>query len=204
MPPASYSAMKSFLPLFPFVAALGLLACQSDEGPVAEGATAVPENLVGDRSASGVAAPQNAAAAEALDRAAVPVGDDLGWTGAGGGTLASFGPPGAEPVLILACRGEGDARQLVVTRRYPAQGGSTATLSFTGGGHASSLPMRAVAKPGGPGESEWQGEARGDMARAVARAFAGPGRVDVTLGGAPALAVPASPVARSVFARCGG
>jgi hypothetical protein len=42
------------------------------------------------------------------------------------------------------------------------------------------------------------------MARAVARAFAGPGRVDVTLGGAPALAVPTSPVAQSVFARCAG
>jgi len=195
--------MKSLLPLFPFVAALSLLACQSDEGPVAEGATAVPENLVGDRSASGVAAPQNAAAAEALDRAAVPVGDDdLGWTGAGGGTLASFGPPGAQPVLILACRGEGSARQLVVTRRYPAQGGSTATLSFTGGGHASSLPMRAVAKPGGPGESEWQGEARGDTARAVARTFSGQGLVDVTLGGAPALAVPVSPLAAAVFRRC--
>ena len=35
--------MKSLLPLFPFVAALGLLACQGDDGPVAEDATAPGE-----------------------------------------------------------------------------------------------------------------------------------------------------------------
>jgi hypothetical protein len=31
---ASWSAMKAFFPLLPFVAALSLLACQSDDGPV--------------------------------------------------------------------------------------------------------------------------------------------------------------------------
>jgi hypothetical protein len=62
--------------------------------------------------------------------------------------------------------------------------------------------MRSVAKPGGPGESQWQGQARGDMARAVARAFSGGGQVEVTLGGAPALSVPTSPVANAIFKRC--
>ena len=94
------------------------------------------------------------------------------------------------------------ARRLAVTRLHPATPGTTATLSFTGGGTASSMPMRSVAKPGGPGESEWRGEARGDMARAVARAFAGQGQVEVTLGGAPALAVPTSPIADAVLKRC--
>ena len=189
--------MKSLLPLFPFVAALGLLACQGDDGPVAEDAAAPSDAVVGDAAATGLAAPANAAAAEAVDRAAVPVADNgMGWTGAAG--RAGYGPRGARALLTFACADGG----LRVTRAHPATAGATATLSFTGAGSASSLPMRAVAKPGGPGESEWQGDARGDMARAVARAFAGPGQVNVTLGGAPALLVPTSPAVDAVLARC--
>ena len=174
--------MKSLLPLFPFVAALSLLACQGDDGPVADNVAAPGDAVAGDAPATGLAAPANAAAAEAADRAAIPLADNsMGWTSAGGS--ASFGPRGARALLTFACA-DGSLR---VTRLHPATPGATATLSFTGGGTASSLPMRAVAKPGGPGESEWQGEARGDMARAVARAFAKQGQVEVTLGGAPAL-----------------
>ena len=190
--------MKSFIPLFPFVAALGLLACQGNDGPVAEGAAARGDEVVGDASATGLAAPANAAAAEVADRAATPLADNgIGWTSAAAGT-ANYGPHGARPMLSFACRDT----VLLVTRLHPATPGTTGTLSLTGGGTASSLPMRAVAKPGGPGESEWQGEARGDMARAVARAFAGQGQVEVTLGGAPALSVPTSPIANAVFKRC--
>ena len=187
--------MKSFLPLIPFVAALGLLACQGDDGPVAEGAAAIPDSALGE--------PRSAAAAEAEDRAAVPVADNgMGWRSASGGAVATFGPSSTRALLTFACEGRGEARHLVVTRLSPAHQGATATLSFTGGGHASSLPMRGVAKPGGPGESEWRGEARGDMARAVARPFSGGGLVNVTLGGAPALAVPTSPVATQLLERC--
>ncbi len=190
--------MKSILPLFPFVAALGLIACQGNDGPVAEEAAAPPDAVVGDASANGLAAPANAAAAEAVDQAAMPVAaNGMGWTSTATGS-ANFGPRGARPLLTFACAGNA----LRVTRQHPATAGTTGTLSFTGGGTASSLPMRAVAKPGGPGESEWQGEARGDMARAVARAFAARGQVQVTLGGAPALAVPTSPLADAVFQRC--
>jgi len=196
--------MKSLIPLFPFVAALSLLACQGNDGPVAKDAAAPPDTVVGDAAATGLAAPANSAAAEAVDRAALPMPDGgMRWNRANGGNVASFGPAGARPMLTFACRGEGSARHLLVTRLHPANDGATATMSFTGAGHASSLPMKAVAKPGDPGESEWQGEARGDMARAVARAFAGQGRVDVTLGGAPALAVTTSDIARAVFERCG-
>jgi hypothetical protein len=105
-------------------------------------------------------------------------------------------------MLSFACEGQGSARGLIVTRLSPAQDGATATLSFTGGGHASSLPMRGAAKPGGPGESEWRGEARGDMARALGRAFGGKGLVNVTLGGAPSLAVPSSPLPLALIERC--
>jgi hypothetical protein len=195
--------MKSLLPLLPFVAALGLISCQGDDGPVARDVAAPPDNVVGDAGASGLAAPTNAAAAEAVDRAAAPVvSDGSDWTSPSGARRADFGPVGAAPMLSFECRGEGPERFVLVKRMHPAHSGNTATLSFTGGGHASSLPMHAVAKPGGPGESEWQGEARGDMKRAVARAFSGEGLVNVTLGGAPALAVPTSLAVKGFFARC--
>ncbi len=190
--------MKSILPLFPFVAALGLLACQGNDGPVAEDAAAPPDAVVGDASANGLAAPANAASAEAADQAAVPrAANGMGWSTTPTGS-ANFGPRGARPLLTFACAGNA----LSVTRQHPATAGTTGTLSFTGGGTASSMPMRAVAKPGGPGESEWRGEARGDMARAVARAFASKGQVEVTVGGAPALTVPTSPVVDAVFRAC--
>lgn len=188
--------MKSLLPMIPFVAALSLLACQGNDGPVAEGAAAaVPDSAFGG--------PGNAAAAEARSRAAVPVAaNGMGWSSARNGTVASFGPVNAASELTLACRFKDGRRHLVVTRLSPAHDGDMATLSFTGGGHASSLPVRGIARPGGPGDSEWRGEARGDMARAVARTFSGKGLVDVTLGGAPALAVPTSPLATRLLERC--
>ena len=193
--------MKRLLPLFPFVAALSLLACQGDDGPVAKGATVPPDAVLGDRGATGLAAPTNAGAAEAVDRAATPPGDDgMRWTNQAG--IVSFGPAGARPQLAFACVDGDGGRTLRIARLHPANDGLTATLSFTGGGHASSVPMRAVAKPGGPGESEWQGNARGDMARAVARTFSGRGSVNVTLGGAPALSVPVSPIASGILKRC--
>ena len=188
--------MKSLIPLFPFVAALGLLACQGNDGPVAEDAAPPGDSVVVP---SGSFA--NAAAAKADARAAAVALTDngMGWSSGTAGT-ANFGPRGARALLTFACR-DGS---LHVTRLHPATPDTTGTLSLTGGGTASSLPMRSVAKPGAPGESEWQGEARGDMARAVARAFAGGGQVNVTLGGAPALAVPTSPVADAVFRACAG
>jgi hypothetical protein len=193
--------MKALIPLFPFVAAIGLLACQRDDGPVANGATAPPDSVVGDAGSSGIATPANAAAAEAADRAAVPFADNgMVWSSSASG--AGYGPAGTPPLLSFACVGSDSARRLTVTRLAPSHAGATGTLSFTGGGHASSMPMHAVAKPGAPGESEWQGEARGDDARAVSRAFENPGVVNITLGGAPALAVPSSPMIKALLVRC--
>ena len=186
--------MKSLLPLFPFVAILALLACQGDDGPVAEGATAPGDSVVAP---SGSFANAAAAKADARTAAVALTDNGMAWSSAAAGG-ANFGPRGAPALLTIACKDDG----LAITRLHPATPGATGTLSFTGGGTASSLPMRAVAKPGGPGESEWQGEARGDMARAVARTFAGKGQVEVTLGGAPALAVPTSPLVDAVLKRC--
>lgn len=186
--------MKNLLPLIPFVAALSLLACQGSDGPVADGAAAPDDSVVVP---SGSFANAAAAKADARAAAAAQTDNGMGWTAAAAGS-ADFGPRGARALLTFAC----DDGRLRVTRRHPATPGATGTLSFTSGGTASSLPMRAVARPGGPGESEWRGEASGDMARAVSRAFAGDIPVEVTLGGAPALVVPPSPVLDAVLRRC--
>ena len=188
--------MIKWLPLLPFAAALSLVACQ-DDGPVAEGAEAPPEEMLGDRAASGLAAPANAAAAEAVDRAALPpVTAGMGWTVAG--RRADFGPAGSQPILTLACEGAG----LTVTRHHPADPGSKSTLSFTGSGHVASLPVGTIATRGGPGRAEWQGKAEGDIARAIVRSFSRTGQVEITLGGTPSLVVQADPRVRQVLAAC--
>lgn len=191
--------MSKLLPLLPFAAALSLLACQN-EGPVAENVTPPPDVMVGDRSATGLAAPGNSAAAEAVDRAALPpMSLGMAWSVAPDGRSASFGPPESESILTFSCAGRGS---LLVTRHHPASPGSKATLSFTGSGHVASLPVAAVPTSGGPGQAEWQGRADGDIGRAIQRSFSRTGQVQITIGGTPSLVVPADPKARAVFANC--
>ena len=192
--------MSRLLPLFPFAAALTLLACQND-GPVSPDATSPPDELIGDASATGLAAPGNSGRAEAADRAAMPpMAAGMAWAISSDGRTARFGPLHAEPSLTLACETDGSPR-LIVTRHHPASRDATATLSFTGGGHAGSLPVAAVPTTIGPGEAEWRGSASGDMARGIARPFSRPGQVEISLGGAPSLVVPAAPV-RNLLAGC--
>lgn len=191
--------MIKFLPLLAF-AALPLAACQND-GPVAEDAAAPPDNLVGDASARGIAAPANSAAAESLDRAALPpMSAGMAWTVSPGRRAAHFGPTVAEPQLTLSCAPGG----IMVTRHHPANIGDKGTLSLTGGGHVGSLPLGAVPIARGPGEAEWQGRASGDMARGIARPFSRPGPVELSLGGAPSLVVPADPRVSALLDLCLG
>lgn len=190
--------MIKLMPLLPFAAALSLLACQND-GPVADDAAAPPDNLVGDASARGLAAPANSASAESLDRAALPpMSAGMSWTVSPGGRAVQFGPTVAEPQLTLGCAPGG----LVVTRHSPTHPGASGTLSLTGGGHVSSLPVAAVAVTRGLGQAEWQGQASGDMARAIARPFSRPGPVELSLGGAPSLVVPPDPRVSQLLDRC--
>lgn len=194
--------MSRLLPLFPFVAALSLLACQAD-GPVSDNATEPPDNVVGDTTATGLAAPGNSGSAEAADRAAMPpMAAGMAWVVSDDGRIARFGPIAGEATLTVACETSA-APRLMVTRHHPAPKDATATLSFTGGGHAGSLPVAAVPTTMGPGEAIWQGSASGDIARGIARPFSRPGQVEISLGGAPSLVVPAAPV-RRVFATCLG
>ncbi len=190
--------MSRLLSVIPFAAALSLLACQ-DGGPVAEGAAAPPDGLVGDASATGLAAPANAAAAEAGDRSALPPSSaGMAWSAAGDRRSVRFGPPQSAAQLSIACASRG----LIVTRHHPAPVNGSATLSFTGGGTASSLPVKAVSGGFGPGEAAWQGRAEGDMARAILRPFARSGVVEITLGGAPSLVTPADPAMHRLLVGC--
>lgn len=194
--------MKSLIPLFPFVAALVLIGCQGDEGPVADDATAPPENVVGDLGTSGLSTPANAASAEAVDQAALPpVTGGMTWQLAADRRSARFGPAEAEPVLTVAC----DGPALSFTRHDNTTPGTKGTLSFTGGGHASSIPVAGVpVGAAGPGNSEWRGRASGDQRSAVQRSFAGGGPIEVSLGGAPSLVVPSDPAVRALIAGCNG
>ncbi len=189
--------MRHALALLPFAAALALLACDGQTGPVADDATTPPANVVGD----GPSATANSAAAEAIDRAALPpMTEGMAWALSSDRRTARFGAPRAAPLLTIACIDRGAIR---VVRHHPAPAAAKGTLSLTGAGHAASLPVAAGPTPQRPSEAEWQGTARGDMANAVARPFDADGPVEVSLGGAPSLIVSAGPAIRALFGGCG-
>lgn len=173
--------------------------------PVDENAIAPAGNLAGDMSATGLAAPANAAAAEAREQAALPpASGGLSWTHNQQDRTATFGPPGS-PAFSIQCQKprEGE-RQLIFVRYLPPTAGATATLSFTGNGQAASLPISPIANPGGLG-GHWRAAVPPDEhARDVSEAFAGEGPVEVTVSGTPPLVVPTAAEPRRVFADCLG
>ncbi|MEO6113091.1 MAG: hypothetical protein ABIP07_01405 [Sphingomicrobium sp.] len=188
--------------LVPCVVAFVLFACNKAD-PVANNAVA-PSDAVLETSAEGLAAPANAAAAEAAQQAAVPVADDgMGWTVRPGDRAALYGPVGASAALAIQCREEpGAGKRLAFLRYAHSAGGDDATMSFTGNGTAASLPAGGITDAVGPG-GHWQAIAQtGDMGRAVARTFDGPAAVVVSVGGASKLVVPPSDEARRTMADC--
>lgn len=188
--------------LLPMIAFLALLACAKQD-PVDDNAIAPPDELVGDASVAGLAAPANAAAAEAMQQAALPTATGgLRWAYQAADRTALFGPPGT-PAFSIQCsrQREGD-NQLVFVRYLPPAGGGNATLGFTGNGHAASVPIAAVINPDGRG-GQWRATvSAGDNARDVAQTFAGPGSVNISLTGLAPLVVPATGEPRRVFAEC--
>ena len=180
---------------FAFAAAFVLAACSND--PV-DPAVAPDENLAGDASADGLAAPANAAAAEAHQRAAIPLANDgLVWTWDAGAHSAYYGQTPSEPQLSIECR----SGALHITRHAPIEN-SKGTLSFTGNGHAASVPVAAPRSQLGPGSFSTIALQPGDMTNAVARVFAGKGPVNVSLGGAPGIVTPPSDVPGRAFTAC--
>jgi hypothetical protein len=196
--------MWRLLTLFPLLGFLTLLAC-SKQDPVDDNAVAPSDELVGDASATGLAAPANAATAEAVQQAALPAATGgLRWAYRAADRAALFGPPGT-PAFSIQCNmtGEG-ANQLIFVRYLPPTGGGNATLSFTGNGQAASVPIAAVINPDGKG-GQWRASVpSGDNARDVAEVFTGPGSVNISLTGLAPLVVPATAEPRRVLADCLG
>jgi hypothetical protein len=194
--------MLRYFPLYPFVGAFILLACAKSD-PVADNAVAPSDELLGDASAGGLAAPANAAAAEAAQQAALPeASGGLVWTMDAANHSALFGPPGT-PAFSIQCqkRREGP-NQLVFIRFMTPNSGGNATLSFTGNGQAASVPIAAIRNPDGVG-GQWRAVIdSGDTARHVAKTFNGPGTVDVSISGIPSLVVPAAAEPRRVLSEC--
>lgn len=194
--------MIKVLPVLPFAAFLALLACDRSD-PVAEEAVAPPENMVGDSSADGLAAPANAAAAERAEQIAMPAATDgMMWSYSSAERKAAYGAAAADPALSIQCRDAADGKKEVVfVRGFPAPDGGSGTLSFTGNGTAASVPVRGVTLRAG--QTAWQAVVQaGDMARAVARTFGSDGAVQVGVSKGAGLTVRGSPEARTVFADC--
>ena len=194
--------MLKYLPLSPFVGVFILLACAKSD-PVADNAIAPADQLLGDASANGLAAPANSSAAEAAQQAALPPATGgLVWTREQANRIALFGPPGT-PAFSIQCqmRGEGPSQLIFVRYLAPTAGGQ-GTLSFTGNGQAASVPIASVRNSNGIG-GQWRAVVdSGDMARDVARTFDGPGTVDVSISGIPSLVVPAAAEPRRVLSEC--
>lgn len=187
--------------LFPFLGFMALLACARQD-PVDDNAVAPSAELAGDASATGLAAPANAAAAaEAVQQAALPAATGgLRWTYADGSAV--FGPAGTPAFSIQCLKQSGPGNQLLFIRHLPPTGGGDATLSFTGNGKAASVPIAAVTKPNGVG-GQWRASVSiSGSVRDIAEAFAGSGTVNVSITGLPPLVVPAAPEPRRVFSEC--
>ena len=188
--------------MIPLLGFLVLLACAKRD-PVDDNAVAPPEELAGDASATGLAAPANAAAAEAVQQAALPAATGgLRWSYQPANRAALFGPPGTPAFSIQCSKARDGASELLFVRYLPPTGGGNATLSFTGNGKAASVPIAAVINPDGKG-GQWRASvAPSDNARDVAEAFAGPGSVNISLTGLAPLVAPATAEPRRVFAEC--
>jgi hypothetical protein len=194
--------MLKYLPLSPFLCTFILLACAKAD-PVADNAIASSEELLGDASATGLAAPANSAAAEAAQQAALPAAvGGLAWTIDVVNRTALFGPAGT-PAFSIQCQKQREGpNQLIFIRYMTPTASSNATLSFTGNGQAASVQITAVWNPDGVG-GQWRAViGSGDTARDVSETFNGPGTVDVSISGIPSLIVPASAEPRGIFSEC--
>jgi hypothetical protein len=181
---------------------MSLASCGGND-PIADENIVIPDEFVGDSSATGLAAPANAAAAEAhVDAHTPPATDGQRWhdESAGGRLRVSYGPGDRQSALVLACDPGKAGTTIAIVRGSPAPHNGMATMSFTGGGHIASLPMHDV--QGADGSRLWSGTVDGDDAIAIARTFEKDGAVEVSLGSAPSLVVPSTPALRNLFTRC--
>jgi len=198
------AAMWRFAALIPFIGFMTLLGCAKQD-PVDDNAVAPSDELAGDASATGLATPANASAAEAVQQAALPAATSgLSWSYQPADHSALFGPAGTPAFSIQCSKSRDGDNQLVFVRYLPPTGGGNATLGFTGNGKAASVPIAAITNPNGVG-GQWRASVSiSDSVRDVAEAFAGPGTVNVSITGLTPLVVPATAEPRRVFSECLG
>lgn len=184
--------------LFGLSLAASLGGCNRSS-PVAKNAVAPPDNVVGDVSASGLAAPANAAAAEAAAKAALPPPTDgMAWRWDTDEAAAEYGAGPEAPAFSIACQGG----KLLFHRIDAAPLGGKGTISFTGNGRAASVPAVAIGDTSKM-TSSWLGtQTPSDTTQAVARVFTGPGSVEIALSGTTKLVTAPSPLALRPFALC--
>ena len=196
--------MSKVAMLTPITLLLTLLACAKND-PVDNEAVTPAEMLIGDASATGLAAPANAAMAEAMQQAALPSpSGGLTWSLRQQDSIALFGPPGS-PAFSIQCQKpkEGEP-QLIFVRYLPPTGGAQGTLSFTGNGKAASVPIAAVTNPDGVG-GHWRAAVPpNDSTRDISEAFGGPGSVEISITGTAPLVVPSATEPRHILAACLG
>ena len=185
------------LMLCPMLGLTFLLAACSRSSPVPNNSAAPPDNVVGDLAADGLATPANAAAAEAARNGPQPVpSDGMHWHWDAARSTASFGPSPAAPAFSIAC----ETGRILVRRLDAAPQGGQGTISFTGNGHAASLP--AIAAGSGFAASWLAQEAPSDTTRAVATVFSGSAPVEIALTGTAKLITSASNLPARAFTAC--
>jgi hypothetical protein len=167
--------------------------------PVANTAVALPDNAVGDAPASGLAAPANSAAAEAVAKASLPLPTDgMAWRWDAVEGAAEYGAGPQAPAFEIVCRGG----KLLFHRIDAAPSGGKGTMSFTGNGRVASVPAFAIGDTAKL-SSSWLGtQPPSDMTQAVARVFTGPGPVEIALSGTTKLVTAPSPLALRPFELC--
>lgn len=167
--------------------------------PVANNAVALPDNSVGDAPASGLAAPANAAAAEAVAKASLPLPTDgMAWRWDGQEGAAEYGAGPQAPAFEIVCK---DGK-LLFHRIDAAPAGGKGTMSFTGNGHAASVPAVAIGDTATLSSSWLATQSPSDTTQAVARVFSGHGPVEIALSGTTTLVTVPSPLSLRPFALC--
>ena len=167
--------------------------------PVANNAVALPDNAVGDAPASGLAAPANAAAAEAVAKASMPLPTDgMAWRWDAAEGAAEYGAGPQAPAFEIVCH-EG---KLLFHRIDAAPLGGKGTMSFTGNGRAASVPAVAIGDTATMSSSWLATQPPSDTTQAVARVFTGPGAVEIALTGTTKLSTAPSPIPLRAFERC--
>lgn len=167
--------------------------------PVANNTIALPDNAVGDAPASGLAAPANSAAAEAVAKASLPLPTDgMAWRWDAAEGAAEYGAGPQAPAFKIVCHGG----KLLFHRIDAAPSGGKGTISFTGNGKVASVPAVAIGDTAKL-SSSWLGtELPSDTTQAVARVFTGPGSVEIALSGTTKLVTAPSPFPLRPFALC--